>query len=339
MQVVNTISFQYELLDKYGNFKMWLYEVKSCSIRWQSLTQLKSDATIEMRYDEDIDYANDRVRVYVTKNGKQSVLGTFLLCSTDNTEERNSKSTTCNMYSLLKVLLDTKLEQSYQVDAGTNAINEVKRLIGANDCKIQDSEKTLLSVKTYKIGQSYLEVINDLLDTVNYTPLYTDKMGVFTSKPYTLPQEQEPTFDWKNDINGLIRPQIKRSKDMFNVPNVFVAHTNDINIQPPLRAVYENTLASSETSTVSRGRRIVKTEEVEATCIDDVVAKAKNMCHEANSIFEHIEFEKSLDTDIDYYMPVGYVINEKFVLYNITYTCKVGSKMVIKGRKSLDLFA
>lgn len=341
MNLTRRISYQYQILTNGMQHRKFVYGVSSCSIQWASLTQLKSSAKLTMRHDSQIDYTNDRIRIFVTVDGVQSTLGTFLLCSnTENYNEFNVTNRDCECYSFLQLLLDRKLEQTYQVPAGTNVTNEVIRLIGTSgNYSITASNKTLLSAKTYRAGTSYLEVINDLLDTINYTALYTDKLGVFVAKPYVLPQDRNVDFTWKRDINGLIRPNKMRELDLFNVPNVFTVSTNSIDIDPPLTYTYKNTNPSSKTSTVSRGREITQYESVETTSLNDLVAKAKALCVEANSVYEHIEFDKALVTNIDYYMPCGYIIDGKYIIYNISYNCKIGEDMHIKARKAVDLVA
>ena len=313
--------------------------MSACSIQWQSLTQLKSSASVTMRKDEEVDYINDRIRIYRYENGVEKVLGTFLLCSAgDAFNEYNVTEKECECYSLLQILLDMKLEETYQVVAGTNVVNEIIRLIGGvNESNIPLSDKTLLSNKIYQANTSYLDVINDLLDTINYTPLYTDELGVYISKPYVLPQDREIEFTWLCDINGLISRNRTKSLDMFNVPNVFVCTTNDINIDPPLSYTYVNDNPSSLTSTVSRNRRITKVETVDTTSIDDLVLKAKSLCVEANSMFEHLEFSTGFKNDIEFYLPCGWIIDAKYIIYNISYKCTIGEDMKVKARKAVEL--
>ena len=335
------VSFQYELLSKTMQHKKWLYNIMSCSIQWQSLTQLKNSAKIEMLSDEAIDYINDRIKVYATLNGTQFPLGVFLLCSSDKVTNVISIRD-CECYSLLQLLLDRKLEEKLQVVAGTNVINEVIRLIGdTGDYSIPSSDKTLLGEKIYEINTSYLEVINDLLDTVNYTPLYCDLNGVYTSKPYVLPQNRTHNLIFRADLATLVKPQIVDSLDIFNVPNVFTVYTDSIDI-PPMRYTYVNDRPDSITSTVNRNRRICTSEKVEATSIDDLVEKAKKMCDEANSKFAHLELEVALRSDLNLYDDCIWVklndIDSKYILYNVSYNCKVGETMKIKLRKVVDLF-
>lgn len=341
MSLTRKVSFRYELLYKNMQHKKWLYNVTSCTLQWQTLTQLKSSAKISMKHDDDIDYINDRIKVYAILNGTQFALGVFLLCSSD--KNINVIATReCECYSLLQILLDMKLEERMQIVAGTNAINEVIRLIGTtNIYSIPTNTKTLVTDKIYEIGTSYLEIINDLLDTVGYTPLYTNADGTYISKPYILPQDRTHTITLKSDVASLVKPEMVDSLDLFNVPNVFVAYTDNIDVEP-LSYTYENNKADSLTSTTNRGRRIVEVRSFDVGTVDELVVKAKKMADEANSKFAHLDLSVALRNDLNLYDDCIWVklnnIDGKYVLYNTEYTCKAGESMKLKLRKVVDLF-
>lgn len=335
------VRFRYELLSKSMRHKKWLYNVKSCSIQYQALTQLKSNAKITVTHDEEIDYINDRIKVYASIDDTQFSLGVFLLASSDKVINITT-TRDCECYSLLQILLDAKLEQKTQIVAGTNIINEVIRLIGdMGEYSIPSCDKTLLGMKIYEIGTPILEVINDLLDTANYTPLYTDTDGTFISKPYILPQDRQATVTLKADINSLVKPEMVDSLDLFGVPNVFTVSTDSIDVEPMVYT-YVNDRPDCITSTVNRGRRICTSEKVDVTNYDDLVAKAKSMCDEANGKFAHLELEIALRNDLNLYDDCIHVklkdIESNYILYNVSYNCRVGENMKLKLRKVVDLF-
>ena len=321
--------------------KKWLYNVTSCQLQWQSLTQLKSSAKISMTHDDDIDYINDRVKVYAILNDTKFALGVFLLCSSDK-QIIVTTSRDCECYSLLQILLDNKIEQRMQIVAGINIVNEVIRLIGTtNAYSIPTSTKVLATDKIYEIGTSYLEIINDILSAGNYTPLYTDKDGTYITKPYILPQDRTHTVTLKADLSSLVKPVMSDGLDLFNIPNVFVAYTDSIEVAP-LSYTYENNRVDSVTSIVNRGRRIVKVQSFDVGTVDELVVKAKQMCDEANSKFAHLELSAALRNDLNLYDDCIWVkigdIDSKYILYNTAYTCKAGQDMKLKLRKVVDLF-
>lgn len=347
MQDLNNLSrqvaYKYELLDKNNNHKKWLYTIASCNIAYQSLTQLKSSATLSMLDDPDVNWLTDRIRVYMVLNGVQTLLGTFLLASSGKKIDKlGTVNRDVEAYSTLQVLLDDKIETTYQIVAGTNIINECIRLIGTNGSyDITASTKATISDKVYEIGTSKLEIINDLLSIANYTSLYPSREGVFVARPYVLPTDRTIDYTILNDITGLVNEEMTDSLDLFNVPNVFVRYTNNIDINPPLSYTFENTNASSITSIANRGRRIVDAQSVEATTLDDLVVKCKADALEANSKYANLEFSMAIKPDIEFYMPCVFIktnyINDKYIIYNIQFDCKIGSNMQIKARKVVNV--
>lgn len=337
------VAYKYELLDKNNNHKKWLYTVSSCNIAYQSLTQLKASAKLSMLDDTDINWLTDRIRIYMVLNGVQTLLGTFLLSSSGKKISNIGTITRgVEAYSTLQILLDDKLETRLQIVAGTNAINECIRLIGTSGLyDIASSSKTLLSDKVYEIGTSKLDVINDLLSVVNYTSLYVDREGKYIAKPYILPTDRDIDISIQNDIIGLVKEEMTDSLDLFSVPNVFIRYTSDITINPPLSYTFENTNASSITSIANRGRRIVDAQSIEATTIDDLIIKCKADALEANSKYATLEFSMAINPNIEFYMPCAFIktnhINDKYIIYNIQFECKLGADMKIKARRVVNV--
>lgn len=337
------VAYKYELLDKNNTHKKWLYTVSSCNIAYQSLTQLKANAKLTMLDDGDINWLTDRLRIYMVLNGVQTLLGTFLLSSSGKKIDKiGNVSRDVEAYSTLQILLDDKIETTYQIAVGTNIINECIRLIGSNGLyDITASTKVMISAKVYEIGTSKLTIINDLLGIVNYTNLYVDREGKYIARPYVLPTDRGIDITIQNDITSLVKEEMTDSLDLFSVPNVFIRYTNDINIDPPLSYTFENTNASSITSIANRGRRIVDAQSIEATMLDDLVVKCKADALEANSKYATLEFAMAINPSIEFYMPCAFIktnyINDKYIIYNIQFDCKLGADMKIKARKVVNV--
>ncbi|ADZ82714.1 hypothetical protein [Cellulosilyticum lentocellum] len=333
------LSFQYELLDNTNTFKKKLYNVESCSISYKFLSQLKSSATIVMDDDSSIDYLKDRIKVYMTLNKVRVALGVFMLCSPSRNITGTKKTRNITAYSLLQILLDDKVTTRYTAVVGTNVVNEVKRLIGNNNSyNIPDSTKTLNSEFNYEIGTSKIEIINDLLASINYTSLWVDKDGVFKAEPYVLPTDKEHVKTYEDNEASIILPDMVDEPDLFYVPNVFVRYTNNLDVATPLSFTYTNNNADSPTSTVNRGRNIVDAQSVEATDLVTLQAITKKAAYEYNSKFSHLSFETAIDPDVmDLYMPNIWIkvgdINAKYTITAITFKCAVGQQSKVESRK------
>ena len=334
-------SFQYELMDKNNVFKRKLNNIESCSISYKFLSQLKSSANIVMTDDARIDYLNDRIKVYITINGVQTPLGVFLMStpSRDIDDTKTTRSITC--YSLLQTLLDDKIETRLTLPIGTNVVNEVKRQIGSN-YNIADSAQTLSSERTYEIGTSKLEIINDLLSIINYNSLRVDVNGVYVTEPYVLPTDREVDKVYEEGTDSIILGKMTDELDLFSVPNVIVRYTNSVDVDPPLSYTYVNDNVNSVTSTVNRGRRIVDAQSTDASDLETLVAITKKDAYEYNSIYSHLTFSTAIDTDVlNIYMPTVWIkvgdINDKYSIMSIEFKCDVGELTKIESRKVVNI--
>lgn len=341
MSIVRLVSFQYELLDKNNVFKKKLNNIESCSISYKFLSQLKSSASIVMTDDKKIDFLNDRIKAYITLNGAKTSLGVFLLCTPgrDIKETKTTRNITC--YSLLQILIDDKIETRLVLPIGTNVVNEIKRQIGSN-YSIADSSQTLLSERIYEAGAKKLEIINDLLGVINYNSLRVDVNGVFITEPYVLPTDRQIDKVYEAGADSIIIADMTDELDLFSIPNVITRYTNSIDIVPPLSYTYVNDNASSITSTVSRGRRIVDSQPTDATDIVTLTSITKKDAYNYNSIYSHLTFKTAIDTDIlNIYMPTVWVkvgdINDKYSVTAIEFKCDVGELANIESRKVVNI--
>ncbi len=342
---VRDIQYRFELLNKRNEIKQVLQNVTDCSITWQSLSSLKVSGKVSMLENSNIDYLSDRIRIYAAVNNVQIPLATLLLCSParqiDNITTRD-----CECYSLLKILQDTKVEEKRLIQAGTNVVNEVNRLIKEvgpyESSNIQGSNKTISVAKIYEVGTTYLEIINDLLDIIGYTSLYIDALGTFTAREYILPQYRQVDLSLAADVQSLISRDISNDIDLFNIPNVFIAYTENIDATP-LSYTYENNNKNSVTSTINRGRRIVEVQSFEVATLEELITKAKKMCSDANSVYEHLELSVALREDLNLYDDCIYVdlpmydIEGKYILHEASYKCKTGENINLKLRRVVNV--
>ena len=337
---MRTIKFRYLLLDKNDNFKKELSCIESCSISYSSLTRLKSSATIKMREDADIDYFNDRIKPICILNEVEYPLGVFLICS-PNRDLFIKTTRSVTLYSKLHVLEDDKVLERYYVPAGTNVVYECRRLLGDYLVNITESNKTLSVGKEWEIGTEKIEIINDLLASINYTGLRVDENGYYVSTPYVLPTEREVEFTYQPGVESILMRDMSEGLDFFNIPNVIIRYTNNEEINPPLRAIYENNNASSPTSTVNRGRVIVDAAEVtDVADMATLTAVCKRDAYELTDKYSHVEFQTAINPQHGYMNCIllkNYDINDKYIETSWSMDCKVGGKMKHTCRKVVNI--
>ena len=335
------IKFKYNLLDNTDTFKKQLYNVESCNINYTSLSRFKSSASIKMREDADIDYLNDRIQPIVILDGQEYPLGIYLICSPSRNinSVRITRDITC--YSKLQLLDDDKVLERHYVPAGTNVVNEVIRLIGTNSYSLVANTAQTLTSREWEIGTPKLDIINDLLAIINYTSLLVDSFGRFTAYPYVLPTERVHTITYQEGYDSILIPDMTEDFDYFGVPNIFVRYTNNPDINPPLRVVYENNNPSSLTSTVKRGRPIVDPKEVsDVADLVTLTAICKKDAYNASDRYSHLDFETAINP-VHGYLDCIWVkcgdINDKYIETSWSMDLKVGGRMKHTARRVVNI--
>lgn len=336
-----TVSFRYELLDKNDVFKKNLGTITRCVVRYSSLSQLKISAEISMREDVSVNYQTDRIRpICIISKGNQSMefpLGIFLISSPNRDIKNTMITREMQLYSKLYLYSEDRVDTRHYVTKGTNVIAEVKRLLGTPKITIPDSAYTTSTNREWEIGTSKLEIINDLLDSANYTSLRVNPDGYYVAEPYVLPSDREIDIEYVDDIKSVLSPNMTERLDLFNVPNKFIGYLNNPDA-PVLRSVYTNTNPESITSTTYTGR--VKAELIEVldvvnqSVLDEMVLRS---AYNASQIYSHVEFETAIMPIHDYmnviYLKHKDILQGKYTETNWEIECKAGTYMKHIARK------
>lgn len=334
------LLFKYYLMDQNDNIKKELYCVEQCSISYNSLARLKSSANMTIREDPDIDYFNDRIQPVCILDGISYPLGVYLICSPSRKlSTRITRNLT--LYDKLHLLEDDKVLERHYVPQGTNVVNECRRLLGDYKSNITESDKVTGSAREWGIGTEKIEIINDLLSSINYTSLRVDGNGYYVATPYILPTEREIEITYEPGVDSILMKDMEDEIDIFNVPNTIIRYTNNPDITPPLRAVYENNNTDSPTSIVNRGRRIVDAAEVsDAADMETLVAACKKDAYELTDKYSHIEFQTAINPKHGYMNCIrfkNYDINDKYIETSWSFDCRIGGKMKHTCRKVVNI--
>lgn len=337
-----TLDFEYKLYSKEGTFKKDLYNVESAQVDYGSLTRLKTSARIVMKEDPEIDYLTDMIKIICVIDEERTSIGQFLISSPKRKIGDSGVIRDCECYSLLKILDDDKTESRYTVLAGTNVINEVKRIIGNSyPFSITDSNLTTSTDKDWEIGTPKLDIINDLLEVVNYNSLTVDNDGVFVSTPYILPTDRTVEIIYEDNEYSIIYEDMEEDIDMYDVPNVVVRYTNDPDINPPLVAKYENNNPDSKTSTVQRGRKIYSFESVEdVSDLQTLQLITKKNAYQLNDKYSHIKFYTAINPKHGYLTCIqfkAYDISNTFIETDWSIDCQSGAAMTHSARRIINI--
>jgi hypothetical protein len=273
-------------------------------------------------------------------------LGIFLL-STPKRESVNGQIyRQIEAYDGLVILEENKTEERIVLAAGRtyhDFILEILNSLNIIKWNIEYSSKTAVTSSEWEIGTSYLRIINDCLAALNYTPLFVDEYGYFTSRLYRSPQEKAVDVEYVYDEFSVMDDGMEEELDLFSVPNKFIVVLNDPE-RSPLKSIYENTNADSLTSYAARGNRwIVDYREVEEIADQEALdAYTERIAFEASQIFGKVMFETAL-MPIHEYSNVLQLTNEtlgidgKYAETNWKMPLEIGGKMTHECRVVVNI--
>lgn len=209
-------------------------------------------------------------------------------------------------YDLLQVLVDDKVATRYTVTAGTKYTDAIKTLLtgaGLTNMNIQDDPRTLPASLDWAPGTEKFQIANDLGTAINFRSLWMDENGQAQGIPYQSPSVRAPEYTYIDDSKSVMFPDMTQSLDLFAIPNEWV-----LTVTEPDRSVitstYTNTNPNSPTSTVNRGRTIVKydtsQQAPDQATLDSIASK---MAYTDSQVYEQVEFGTGIspihsDTDV-----------------------------------------
>lgn len=120
-------------------------------------------------------------------------------------------------------LLENSISQPYSIPAGSLYTDEVEKLIIANGllANVQPSTLRTPSLFTWPAGKAHMDIINDLLQGINYYSIWADGTGVCTSHDRGNPSQQVPdvAYSTADDSVHMIRPDFQRQRQRARFTN------------------------------------------------------------------------------------------------------------------------
>lgn len=342
-------KFRYDLLDRDDKKIGELDSVVDGEVSMASLDSIKRTAKFRLKDRGEINWLSDRIQPFALlrmRDGKyiEFPLGIFLLSSPTRKDENKSVYRDVEAYDGLLILRDDKFDTRYTVTAGTNyrqAVIDILTSAGITKHNIEQTDKVLPVDMEFEPGKEKLEAVNALLQAINYTPLYVDVYGYFTSMTYRSPSIRAAEYTYRDDELSIIYAGMEEELDLFNAPNKWVVVCS--NAEQSLFSTYTNDNPNSPTSTVNRGRTIVDYREV--TDIADqqsLDAYVQRIAFEASQVYGKLTFETALNPLHDYmdvleidYSPLG--IKGKYSETGWTMPLKAGARMKHEVRKVVSI--
>lgn len=348
-------SFRYALLDSASRYVEDLDNVLAGSVSQSWLADIKRTAAFTIRERGGIDYLSDRiqpwVRLHLPPYGEKDWVewpqGVFLLTSTSRKSSSAGVITReVEGYDQLQVYADDLLVSRYSVAAGTVVTTAVRTLLQSvlipPAINLTTHAGTVVAAKEWEPGVSKLQMINDLLDMINYESLSFDETGTALVRPYRSPAERGEEYAYADDDRGLMFPETEQTLDLWSVKNRWVLSVSEPD-QPALVASYTNANPASPTSTVRRGRTLTdfRTEQ-EAVSLAALQEKAKRLAFEASQVYEVVPFRTGLmpihsGNDVYRVRLERLAINAKYAETSWKMTLKAGAAMDHSARRVVTI--
>ena len=337
------IEFKYRLLN-FDELEIGEISVLNGNVGMNSLAQIKRTGRFTFKENEakHIDFLNDRLQVSCVIDGIEHSLGNFLLPSPKRVKSNQGIIREVEAYDVTQILLEDKFTDRHFIKKGTkytSAVTQIIQSAGIRKTDIYESDSLLNRDREFEIGTSKLSAINELLNEMNYTSLYSDERGVLKATPYILPMLKPIDFEYKNDeLSVITNDGFSDELDIFNAPNIFVGIVSNGEGQS-LKSKYINENPSSPLSTISRRRNIVDVREVSDIASQEALdGYIKMIANESSSKYSKIEFNTLIVPEHSYSNCL-YINHDKLDLsgkYQETsweIDLRVGGKMKHNARK------
>jgi len=281
--------FRFEVLDKNDVLKGALDGVVGGELSWSIYNTIRSGGSIQLvDRAQDIDWYSDRIRVFYgfyDLNGQfyEWPLGVFLPATPMTETDGVSRKRKVDLFDKLLVLDQDMLEESYTIDADvvvTDAVRDIIEEAGESAVAITASLETLSTPKTWPAGTTKLQMINDLLASINYFSLEANGAGAYVASPYSAPAYRPLAWTFREGEAAVHLPDMSHELDLFSIPNKVVLATEDAD-EEPLIGIAMNIDPTSRLSYQGRGRWITYVESgVEATSQEAIDGQAERVLAE-----------------------------------------------------------
>lgn len=295
------ISFRYDILQ--GEIKIGEDKVLSGHISYNSDNLIKRTASFEL-LPAGIDFIRNQLRVVAIIDGKEHVLGTFILSSPSIKHRPTGKTCTVEAYDRTLILKEDCFTEMKCFPKNTRydtVISDILLSAGI-EAIIQPIPITLPAAREYEIGTSKLDAINELLDEINYNPIIADENGSFVVSKYSRPGFASVRHEYIADEFSVISSDYESEADCFAIPNVFIACCDNPEMSETYFSVFENTDPASKLSTTYRGRRIVS-EIYNPSFVDSQAALdeyVRRKAYEESSVFDKLSINTAIMPDHGY---------------------------------------
>lgn len=213
------------------------------------------------------DWLSDEIQPVMIIDGVEHTLGVYAPATVTPSRYQGAETLRIEAYDRCWRIRDVYAAERPSYAAGSNYLTPVKTILqscGINLVMATPTSAVLAETREgWEPGTSMLTIVNELLDEINYNPLWFDGGGYAILSPAQTPTVDniKHTLD-ADDVRSLIIPQISMESDYYSAPNVFICMCSNPDKDGPMIRTAENNNPQSPISIPRRGRRIVKVVQV-----------------------------------------------------------------------------
>ena len=337
LKEINEHYFKFYKLDDNLSNPELLTCIEDGTITYNSLSSLKTSATLNasIGVNEQIDFKY--VRVAMVLNGIEDVCGTFLISTPSSEFSSHIQDVEIVCYSTLWPVQADGPDYRYYVGKGVDVVSEVNRILNrfGYGIDIPNNFKTTSKGIEWEIGSSWLTIVNDLLKSINYTPLYVDFYGFYKARPYVLPIDRNVEIQYNSKEATILENEMISEIDLFGVHNKFVRYVNDPDVN--ITATYVN--KDGPTGTTQRQITHTSFESAEASDYDTLYAICKRDAAEETSIYHKIAIYTAINLEHLYMNCIQlnhYSVAGKFIETSWDIELKTGGTMTHNLREVVE---
>jgi len=273
-----TTSYRYEILthDPTTGVDTWIGNldgVQNCAMQLTWNASVKASGTINV-YDidtpaqgklrvRDLNLVTYRFRPVLMIEGLPDIpLGVYIVVEAPETWTGEGRTIAIGVQEKTSVLDTDAVTETFVADTSKTILQWVQYVIqsAGETCIIDVAQTATVSTPmVWDPGTTKLQIVNDLLNVLNYNSLRVDGQGNFVIAPYVQPSSRPLNYDLLQGVprellyGEMYTPSWTRDKDWYDVPNRVVAVMSSGMDTPPISGVATNEDESSPYSYQSRG--------------------------------------------------------------------------------------
>lgn len=285
-------TFEYYVVDP----ESWtevrkLNKVVSSSIDWDPDSDTLGSATIDT--DENLGECYVRIYLVTIQNGvtEKHPLGTFIVQTPSESFDGKSQTISVDAYTPLLELKENYPPLGFFIEKQENIMKRVSKLTRENLRAPVISEDHCDEKLTIDYiadpTDTWIVFLKELASSANYSFRLHEDGSVYFAPKQDL-DSMRPVWTYTDDNSSILYPEIRKSRDLYGIPNVVEVICSTTDKNAGIRVVIENNDINSPTSIQQRGRRIthrVTDPEIIGVATEDTVREyAISLLKELSSV-------------------------------------------------------